>query len=141
MIKTLMVHSGDKYRAKRLGTDLITWFWKSALEKKINEILLDIDRETQSIVQGHPEMKMQEILAHVALRRRMSRDLDGGYSWEGLFLAIVLAMVGRMFSNHPHFGTQENYVTIEVMTAQLVVNRGGSIDNIIRDLPGIYNYQ
>ena len=46
-----------------------------------------------------------------------------------------------MFSNHPQFGTQEDYMTIEVMTAQLVVNRGGSVVNMVNDLPGIYNYQ
>ena len=93
------------------------------------------------MVQGHPDMNMYEILAHIAWKRRMSRDLDGGYSWEGLFLSIVITMVGRMFSNHPHFGTQEDYVTIEIMTAQLVVNRGGSIDNMVNDLSGIYDYR
>jgi hypothetical protein len=86
-------------------------------------------------------MNMQEILSHIAWKRRMSRDLDGEYSWEGLFLAMVMTMVGRMFSNHPHFGTQEDYVTIEVMTAQVVVNRGGSAVNMVNDLSGIYNYQ
>ena len=119
---------------------MITWFWKSALEKKTSEIILDIDTETQNMVQGHPDMNMREILAHIAQRRRMS-GVDGEYSWEGLFLTMVITMVGRMFSNHPHFGTQEDYVTIEIMTAQLVVNRGGSIDNMVNDLSGIYDYR
>ena len=119
---------------------MITWFWKSPLEKKIKEILLDIETEVMSMVQGYPEMNMREILTHIAGRRRMSRDLDNGYSWEGLFLALVITMVGRMFSNHSQFVTQDDYVTIETMTAQLVVNRGGKIDNMIHDLSGIYNY-
>ena len=119
---------------------MVRWFWKSPLEKKIKEILLDIETEVMSMVQGHPEMNMREILTHIAGRRRMSRDLDNGYSWEGLFLALVITMVGRMFSNHSQFVTQDDYVTIETMTAQLVVNRGGKIDNMIHDLSGIYNY-
>jgi hypothetical protein len=120
---------------------LIAWLWKSPLEKTIDEILLDINTDVQNIVQGHPEMNMREILTYIAKRRRMPGDLDRGYSWEGLFLATVITMVGRMFSNHPRFGTQKDYVTVEIMTAQLVVNRGGNIDNMIRDLPGIYNYR
>lgn len=120
---------------------MIRWYWKSPLEKKTKEILLDIDTEAMNMVQGHPEMNMQEILTHIARRRVMSRELDREYSWEGLFLAMVITMVGRIFSNHPHFGTQEDYLTIETMTAQLVVNRGGHIDNMIHDLSGIYNYQ
>lgn len=116
--------------------DLQRWLGKSALEKKLNEILVDIEAELNTVSRSNNGMNMHGILAHIAQKRRMSIGPEDGYHWEGLYLAIAVTMLKRMVSNL----LMEDYQTVELMTAEFVVNRGGRVDSMIDDLPKVYRF-